>query len=144
MCKIGLVRGRGRTRVGLAEVRGPYGDKQTCFYHVTHLFVSDFSETGTVRANMHLLSTYSVPGIILSILHVLSHLVYIRTALMVFVFPFCVRKVKRSLFGVQGKRRLSLASSQGFESPSTFCQHRAFLAVNLFYLYSLRIFLHSI
>lgn len=35
---------------------------------------------------------------------------------MVFLFPFCVRKVKRSLFGVQGKRRLSLASSQGFES----------------------------
>lgn len=56
----------------------------------------------------------------------------LKTMLTVFPFPFCVRKVSHSLFGFQGKGRLGLAGS-----PPTFCQHRASIAVNLFYFHPL-------
>lgn len=37
-------------------------------HHVVQLLVSGFPETGIIRANIYLLSTYNVPGIILHIL----------------------------------------------------------------------------
>lgn len=47
---------------------GSVGSKQICIYHTGQLLVSSFLETRIIRANIYLLSTYNVPGIILHIL----------------------------------------------------------------------------
>lgn len=137
VCVMGVVRcGVGSQLVLLSS--GAYRETSKHIHRVAQLLAVGFPETGIIRANIYLLNTYNVPGIILRILRSLFHLIYTTRTLMVFLFPFCVRKVSHSfLFEIQCKGRWCLNGSKGFLSPSTFCQHKASIAMTLFHFYSL-------
>lgn len=132
-----LVRCGGRIRAGAAVVWGLQGDKQAypsrspapCVWFSRnwnnpnlHLFIEHIQ---CARHNPTYFTT------------IISSNLYDKD-LMVFLFPLCVRKVSHSfLFRCQCKGRLCVKGSKGFMSPSTFRQHRASIAMNLFHFYSL-------
>lgn len=137
-CVMCLVRGEGGIRAGAAAVGGPQGDKRAspssspapCIWFSRnwnhpnlHLFIEH------IQCARHNNPTYFTT--------IISSNLYDED-LMVFLFPFCVRKVSHSfLFRFQCKGRLCLKGSRRFMSPSTFCQHKASIAMNLFHFYSL-------